>query len=130
MPLPRDHLQILLVGSAGREHAFAWKLCQSPLVEAVFVVPGNGGTDHSLPKVANVNGVSAKNFDDRLEVAKTSKINFVVPSAEEPLVGSFVYKFQQGTKSLLIQFKRSFLLNNDFLQPGFAVSDHPKRQHV
>lgn len=37
-------LRILLVGNGGREHTLAWKLSQSPLVETIHVVPGNGGT--------------------------------------------------------------------------------------
>ena len=39
-----EPLRILLVGNGGREHALAWKLCQSPLVESILAVPGNGGT--------------------------------------------------------------------------------------
>ena len=38
-------MNILIIGSGGREHALAWKLAQSPRVERVFVAPGNGGTD-------------------------------------------------------------------------------------
>ena len=37
-------LRVLLVGNGGREHTLAWKLAQSPRVEAIHVVPGNGGT--------------------------------------------------------------------------------------
>ena len=37
-------MQILVVGSGGREHALVWKLMQSPKVGQVFVAPGNGGT--------------------------------------------------------------------------------------
>ena len=37
-------MKILIIGSGGREHAFAWKVAQSPRVTAVFVAPGNAGT--------------------------------------------------------------------------------------
>ncbi|KAG6090125.1 hypothetical protein E4U31_007947, partial [Claviceps sp. LM219 group G6] len=47
-------IRVLLVGDGGREHALAWKLSQSARVEAIFVVPGNGGTA-TCPKVTNVN---------------------------------------------------------------------------
>ena len=47
-------LRILLVGKGAREHALAWKLAQSPSVEHVYVVPGNGGTATCSPRVTNV----------------------------------------------------------------------------
>ena len=37
-------MRILLLGSGGREHAFAWKLRQSPLCKQLFIAPGNAGT--------------------------------------------------------------------------------------
>ena len=37
-------MKILLLGSGGREHALAWKISQSPLVEQLFIAPGNAGT--------------------------------------------------------------------------------------
>lgn len=47
-------IRILVIGNGGREHALAWKLSQSPLVEKIFVCPGNGGTSQE-PKTINVN---------------------------------------------------------------------------
>lgn len=38
-------MNILLLGSGGREHALAWKIAQSPLTNKLFVAPGNGGTE-------------------------------------------------------------------------------------
>jgi phosphoribosylamine--glycine ligase/phosphoribosylformylglycinamidine cyclo-ligase len=46
-------IRILLLGSGGREHALAWKLSQSPLVDHIFVCPGNGGTTQ-VAKTTNV----------------------------------------------------------------------------
>ena len=37
-------MRILLLGSGGRESAFSWKIAQSPIVEKLFIAPGNGGT--------------------------------------------------------------------------------------
>jgi phosphoribosylamine--glycine ligase len=45
-------MTILLLGSGGREHAFAWKMTQSPLCEKLFVVPGNAGTAAIAENVA------------------------------------------------------------------------------
>ncbi len=46
-------MQILLIGSGGREHALAWKLAQSQQVSQVFVAPGNPGTA-AEPKTINI----------------------------------------------------------------------------
>ena len=44
----RDSMNILLLGSGGREHAIAWKIAQSPKVDKLFIAPGNAGTALSL----------------------------------------------------------------------------------
>ena len=46
-------MNILVIGSGGREHALAWKAAQNPAVEKVFVAPGNAGTE-TEPKLENV----------------------------------------------------------------------------
>lgn len=52
---------VLVVGSGGREHALAWKLSESPIVDRILVCPGNGGTAQ-LPKTANVNISTGPDF--------------------------------------------------------------------
>lgn len=71
--------RILIVGSGGREHALAWKLEQSPLVDHIFVIPGNGGTANMSSKVTNVSTVSPESFSDLHSFAMKQKINLVVP---------------------------------------------------
>ena len=56
-----DPQTILIVGSGGREHALAWKLSQSPIVDRIFVCPGNGGTAQ-LAKTTNVSISSVPDF--------------------------------------------------------------------
>lgn len=80
-----DSLRILLIGNGGREHALAWKLCQSRRVDSITVVPGNGGTA-LLPKVSNNTSVAADNYAALVELARQEKINLVVPGPEAPLV--------------------------------------------
>lgn len=79
-------LRILLIGNGGREHALAWKLSQSPRVESIFAVPGNGGTA-TCPKVTNVTKVSAEDFAGLVDFATSNGVNLVVPGPELPLVG-------------------------------------------
>jgi len=78
-------LRILLIGNGGREHALAWKLAQSPLVESIVAVPGNGGTAR-LNKVSNNTDVRPDDYPGLVELAKKLRINLVVPGPEAPLV--------------------------------------------
>ncbi|KAK7064022.1 Phosphoribosylformylglycinamidine cyclo-ligase [Favolaschia claudopus] len=78
-------IRILLLGSGGREHALAWKLSKSPLVDKIFVCPGNGGTDQ-LSKTSNVTSVSAADFPALVAFALDNQVNLVVPGPEQPLV--------------------------------------------
>jgi phosphoribosylamine--glycine ligase/phosphoribosylformylglycinamidine cyclo-ligase len=78
-------LRILLIGNGGREHALAWKLSQSPRVDTIFAVPGNGGTA-TCAKVINVTDVSAEDFPGLVAFAESNSVNLVVPGPEAPLV--------------------------------------------
>jgi phosphoribosylamine---glycine ligase len=75
-------MNILIVGSGGREHAFAWKLKQSPKVNNLYIAPGNAGTSTCG---INVN-ISATDFDAIKEFVLTNNINMVVVGPEAPLV--------------------------------------------
>lgn len=92
----RDPLRILLVGNGGREHALAWKLSQSPLVEKILVVPGNGGTAAGLVKVSNVTGIPADDYPGLVALARGLGINLVVPGPEVPLVDGIEGYFREG----------------------------------
>lgn len=72
-------MRILVIGSGGREHALAWKINQSPLVEEIFVAPGNGGTfEHNVP-------ISDSDIEGLVNFVKEKNIDFVVPGPELPL---------------------------------------------
>ncbi|KAI1117008.1 phosphoribosylamine--glycine ligase [Nemania sp. NC0429] len=95
MGVQPNPLRVLLIGNGGREHAIAWKLSQSPLVESITVVPGNGGTA-TCPKTTNNTSVSAEDFPALLDLAKAKNINFVVPGPEAPLVAGAVDFFEDA----------------------------------
>lgn len=65
-------MQILLLGSGGREHALAWKLSQSNLVHHIFVCPGNGGTSRE-PKTTNLD-LPMSDFTKLTEWAVTNDV--------------------------------------------------------
>ncbi|MDE6734853.1 MAG: phosphoribosylamine--glycine ligase, partial [Desulfovibrio sp.] len=73
-------MRILVIGSGGREHALAWKLGQA--AEAVFVAPGNGGTEGG--KVRNV-ALAVDDLDGIVDFCRREHIDLVVPGPELPL---------------------------------------------
>ena len=79
---------ILLLGSGGREHAFAWKMIQSPLCETLFVAPGNAGTATIATNVA----MSITDFEAIKTFVIQEKISMVVVGPEDPLVKG-IYDF-------------------------------------
>ncbi|KAK4983408.1 Bifunctional purine biosynthetic protein ADE1 [Elasticomyces elasticus] len=92
-------LRVLLVGAGGREHALAWKLCQSARVERIFVVPGNGGTA-GLPKVTNVDTISQEDFASLSVFAKEENISLLIPGPEAPLVAGIVDHFAHNVPNV------------------------------
>lgn len=81
-------MNILLLGSGGREHALAWKIAQSAKVEKLYIAPGNGGT---LNVGENVN-ISANDFPALKQFVLSHNVNMVVVGPEDPLVNG-VYDF-------------------------------------
>ena len=86
-------MTILLLGSGGREHAFAWKMLQSPLCTQLFVAPGNAGTE-SIAK--NVN-LKITDFDAIKAFALSEKVEMVVVGPEDPLVKGIFDFFQNDS---------------------------------
>jgi len=79
-------MNILLLGSGGREHAFAWKIMQSPLCTKLFVAPGNAGTSKTAQNVA----LSVTNFHGIYQFVLKESVDLVVVGPEEPLVKGLV----------------------------------------
>jgi phosphoribosylamine--glycine ligase len=90
-----SQLRVLLVGNGGREHALAWKLLQSPLVEHIYVVPGNGGTATLDARVSNISSVKDTDFPGLVAFAQSHDVNLLVPGPEAPLVAGIVDYFAQ-----------------------------------
>ena len=75
-------MRILLLGAGGREHAFAWKISQSPLCEKLFIAPGNAGTSQHG---TNLN-FGVNDFDAIKKCCIDENIDLVLVGPEEPLV--------------------------------------------
>lgn len=84
-------MNILLLGSGGREHTFAWKIRQSPLCKKLLIAPGNAGTIGLGTNVA----VDPNDFEAVKNLALAEKIDLVVVGPEEPLVRGIYDFFQQ-----------------------------------
>jgi len=83
--------KVLIVGSGGREHAFAWKISQSEKVEKIFVAPGNAGSE-SESKTTNVD-ILPNDINSLIKFSKNENINLVVVGPEEPLVNGITDQF-------------------------------------
>ena len=75
-------MNILILGSGGREHTFAWKIAQSPLCKNLFVAPGNSGTSEIA---TNVN-INVTDFESIKELVLKEDVNMVIVGPEDPLV--------------------------------------------
>lgn len=75
-------MNVLLLGSGGREHAFAWKLAQSPLLKELYIAPGNAGTEELGE---NIN-IKPTDFSAIKNLVLEKSINMVVVGPEDPLV--------------------------------------------
>ena len=89
-------MNILLLGSGGREHALAWKIAQSNKVDKLFIAPGNAGTAQAG---TNVPELKATDFDGVARFALDHNINMVVVGPEDPLVKG-IYDYFQSNEAL------------------------------
>ena len=82
------NLNILLLGSGGREHALAWKIAQSPQTAKLYIAPGNAGTSDLGENIP----VKANDFQSIRDIVLDKKIDMVVVGPEDPLVKG-IYDF-------------------------------------
>jgi phosphoribosylamine---glycine ligase len=94
------YMNIIVVGSGGREHAVCWKLAQSPLVEKIIVVPGNGGTAKET-KCKNVDPASCDYLEDNgtssyVQIARHEECIMAIIGPEDPLAEGIADVFWQA----------------------------------
>ena len=87
-------MNVLVVGSGGREHALAWQAAKSPRVKKVFVAPGNAGTA-SEPGIENI-AISPGDLDGLLGFAREQGIELTIVGPEDPLVNGIVDRFNEA----------------------------------
>jgi phosphoribosylamine--glycine ligase len=82
-------MKVLVVGSGGREHALAWKISQSSLLDKLFCAPGNGG----ISQCAECLEIKAEDIKGLLNFVRKEKIDFTVVGPETPLALGIVDEF-------------------------------------
>ena len=124
-------VNVLVVGSGGREHALSWKLSQSELVDDVYVAPGNGGTSQNIP-------IPVDDIDALANFAQ-EKSCFTVVGPEAPLANGLVDKFTEkglaifGPSKQAAQLESSkiwakeFMKRNDIPTADFEIFDDAQK---
>ena len=88
-------MNILLLGSGGREHALAWKIAQSKKCSKLFIAPGNAGTAAVGENVA----ISINDFEALKDFAVNNNVGMVVVGPEDPLVKGVYDEFKADPKT-------------------------------
>lgn len=110
-------MNILVIGSGGREHALAWKLNQSEKAAKIYVAPGNAGTQEDFTNVA----IDVMDFDALMEFSKANAVDLAVVGPEDPLNEGIVDRFEAagisvfGPDKACAQFESSKDFTKQFL---------------
>ncbi|GGE52839.1 phosphoribosylamine--glycine ligase [Streptosporangium jomthongense] len=112
-------MNILVIGSGGREHALAWKAAQSPDADTVFVAPGNAGTARE-PGIENVD-LDVMDLEGLAKFAADNSVGLTIVGPEAPLVAGIVDLFEErglrvfGPSAGAAQLEGSKAFTKDFL---------------
>ncbi len=118
-----ERLTVLLLGSGGREHALAWKMAQSPLVEKIHVLPGNPGMATQDGRIVCVSG----NID---RIAQELEPDLVVIGPEKPMAEGVVDRLEAsgftvlGASQAAAQLESSKIFSKEFMQAEGIPTAH------
>ena len=113
-------MNVLVIGSGGREHALAWKAAQSDDVDTVYVAPGNAGTAIE-PNLENL-AIAVNDFAALADFAQANEVGLTIVGPEQPLVDGVVDYFQAldlpifGPSKNAAQLEGSKAFTKDFLE--------------
>ncbi len=114
-------LNVLLLGSGGREHSMAWSINQSPHLNALFVAPGNPGT----AKIGENANLDLNNFEQIAQFIQQKEIDLTVVGPEQPLVNGIVDFLEEkgykvfGPSKAAAKLEGSKKFANDFMKENF-----------
>ena len=126
-------MRVLVVGGGGREHALAWKIAQSPLVQRLYAAPDNPG----IARHATCVPIAADAFDGLVAFARDEGIDLTVVGPEAPLVAGLVdglaeaglVAFGPGARAAAIEgskvFAKDLMARHGIPTARFATFDDP-----
>ncbi|MFT5619056.1 MAG: phosphoribosylamine--glycine ligase [Arenicella sp.] len=119
-------MNVLILGSGGREHAFAWKLAQSPLLTKLYVAPGNAGTAQLAENV----DLSITDFDAIDQFCLINEVEMIVVGPEVPLVKGVADYFKNSEISVIGPEKEGAMLegSKDFSKQFMQRHNIPTAQ--
>ena len=108
-------MNVLIVGSGGREHAIALKVAESKRADKIYAAPGNAG----IAEVAECVNISVMDFPALIEFAKEKNVDFVIVGPDDPLVAGAVDEFEKAgfktfgprAEAAMIEGSKSFSKN-------------------
>ena len=127
-------MNVLIIGSGGREHAISWKINQSPLLSNLFCLPGNAGTDSIATNITNVD---MNDHQAIINFTKSEKINLVIIGPEQPLADGLadiliknkIYVFGPISKGAQLESSKAF--SKIFMKSsGIPTSDFEIFEHI
>jgi phosphoribosylamine--glycine ligase len=119
-------VNILVIGSGGREHALVWKLRQSPNIKTVFCAPGNAG----IEQLATCVPLKPTDIKGLLKFAKEKRIDLTVVGSEQPLVEGIVDAFEErgfkifGPSKAAAQLEGSKVFSKNFMLQHHIPTAH------
>jgi phosphoribosylamine--glycine ligase len=111
-------MNVLLIGSGGREHAIAWKVAQSELLSKLYIAPGNPGTARLGENLA----VKVNDFPGILQICGERKIDLVIVGPEAPLAEGLADRLMEvgikvfGPSQMAARIESSKVFSKDFMQ--------------
>ncbi|MPW24956.1 phosphoribosylamine--glycine ligase [Alkalibaculum sp. M08DMB] len=124
-------MNILVIGSGGREHSLIWKIAQSPKVNEIYCAPGNPG----ISEFAKCVDVAVENIDDIIKFAKEKSIDITIVGPEVPLVMGITDKFNDeglqviGPNVTCAEFEGSKAFTKKFLDK-YNISTAAYREYT
>ena len=125
-------MNILVIGSGGREHTLVWKIKQSPKVKKIYCAPGNAG----IASLAECVAIASDDIKGLLKFAQDNKIDLTVVGPEAPLVAGIVDEFEQyglkifGPNQAAAQLEASKAFSKEFLHRRNIPRSQPCRRRI